>query len=292
MSGGWTRRIRAIWPLCGDPPLRTVWCLSKEGRLSRLVGSAHFSPCRFGRSVERLVREASVVLFEGPLDEAGLARAALAGLDPQGASLLDRLTPETVAILRRLLAPLPAAAPSQTSLGRLLSPAEDLPGLRIRGLRPWLAFFTIWAGYLRALGWRSSLDLEAYRNALRLGRKVVFLETIGEQTAALEAIPEERFVAFLDAAAEWPRYAEQYRQRYLAGDITGLVAGAAAFPTRCEAIVGRRDPVLFERMLPWMGEGRCAAFVGGIHIPGIGARFADAGWEVRPEAVQGPGTAG
>jgi hypothetical protein len=285
LTSSLSRLFRDRLPLFRDPPLRMVWTLSRAGRISRLVGTAHFFPYRFRRDFSRLIREAAAVLFEGPLDEAGLARAAEHGRGDRSSSLLDSLSAGTIETLRRRLAILPATGSSQTSLARLMPPAEDLPGLLVRGMRPWLAFFTIWSGYLRTLGWRHSPDLEAYGIAGRQGRRICFLETIEEQIAALEAVPVERFIAFLEAAEHWPAYAEEYRRRYLAGDIEGLGSGAGAFPTRCNAIVGCRDPLLFERMRPFVEEGGCLACLGSIHIPGIRARFAEAGWEIRREIV-------
>ena len=41
------------------------------------------------------------------------------------------------------------------------------------------------------------------------------------------------------------------------------------FPTRCESIIAKRDPIFFKGMKAFFEEGKTAAFVGVGHIPGI-----------------------
>ena len=71
-------------------------------------------------------------------------------------------------------------------------------------------------------------------------------------------------------------------QRYLAGDLEGLMAAAQAFPTYCEPIVERRDPELAARMLPGLEEGGAAVFVGVSHCRGVIAALRAKGFEAAP----------
>ena len=55
------------------------------------------------------------------------------------------------------------------------------------------------------------------------------------------------------------------------------------FPTRCESIIQRRDPIFFSGMKAFFEEGRATAFVGVGHIPGIQKLFLDEGYQIIQE---------
>ena len=65
-----------------------------------------------------------------------------------------------------------------------------------------------------------------------------------------------------------------------------LALAARVFPTFCESIVDRRDPILAARMVPYLDAGAAVAFVGVIHCPGVIARLRDEGFTVTPLAGQ------
>ena len=73
---------------------------------------------------------------------------------------------------------------------RLENPIYDL----VKGMKPWLAFFTIWSDYLRENAWRYSVDIEGYTIARNLGKDIVFLESIEEQIQVLESLSSERIL--------------------------------------------------------------------------------------------------
>jgi uncharacterized protein YbaP (TraB family) len=131
------------------------------------------------------------------------------------------------------------------------------------------------------MGGSYSLDLDAERTAARLGKPARHLETIDEQIATLDAIPLQRFVAFI-AELDWEAYYDEYVRRYLAGDLDGLMAVARTFPSYCEPVIERRDPALAERLLPAFEAGGACAFIGITHIPGVSARLRAAGCELTP----------
>ena len=49
--------------------LRMIWQIEKGGRSSLLVGSAHFFPYHFRGDLRRILKGATMVVLEGPLDE-------------------------------------------------------------------------------------------------------------------------------------------------------------------------------------------------------------------------------
>ena len=73
-----------------EKPLRTVWRVERNGSGSFVVGTAHFSPYSFRRTLAALIRRSETVLFEGPLERAELdiiVRRVIEGMD-NGPSLL------------------------------------------------------------------------------------------------------------------------------------------------------------------------------------------------------------
>ncbi len=55
------------------------------------------------------------------------------------------------------------------------------------------------------------------------------------------------------------------------------------FPTRCESILAKRDPIFFKGIQASFKEGRTVAFVGVAHIPGIRKLFLEEGYQVTQE---------
>lgn len=278
------RRLRL--GLSDERDLRMAWEIARRGRRSRLVGTTQFFPYHFRGALARLIGTARSVLFEGPLDESAMRRVVDAGSGTVHVSLYHALDAGTrLRVCRDLGFPvLPAGAP--LLYGALFSghPDQWLEA-ELRGLKPWMAFFGLWTRFRRRRGGDYSLELDAQRMAGERGKEVRHLETIEEQIAALDAIPLERIVGFL-VRGDWSAYYDDYVRRYLDGDLDGLVAAARAFPTFCEAVVERRDPLLAERMQSELERGGACAFIGVTHCPGVLARLRRSGYEVaRLEAV-------
>jgi hypothetical protein len=262
-------------------PLRTVWRVAKAGRASYLAGTAHFFPYHFRRSLRALVGGAGPVLIEGPFDDAAMARVVESGwARAAGRTLAEALDTATVLkVNAEFGAPAPAFAvhPLYDEIfGR--DPASQLC-IEIRGLKPWMGFFRIWTHYLRKHGWTYRLDLDALRTASDLGRRVHVLETIDEQIAALEGVPLARILDFL-AKVDWSEYRREYVRHYLAGSLDALAATARVFPSFCESVLERRDPVLHERMRPHFERGNAIAFVGILHCPRLIELLRAGGYEV------------
>jgi pheromone shutdown protein TraB len=63
-----------------------------------------------------------------------------------------------------------------------------------------------------------------------------------------------------------------------------FVALTGEFPTRCESIIEKRDPIFFRRMISFFAGGKALAFVGVGHIPGIIQMFRDESYSISREA--------
>lgn len=257
-----------IW----ERKLRMIWEIHRYGRANFLVGTAHFFPCSFRKSLTRLIQNVETVLFEGPLDESNMDAVRQCGLDGwQGQSLYEALDRKVIRELNKeIMNRTDASRASFASyMGLFRSGQKDLLFVELEGLRPWMAFFQLWSQYLVKRGWKYSVDLEALSIARELGRKVVFLETIEEQLRALDGIPFERIVNYVNNFKDWGKFSRHHRKQYLRGSLDGLLNIVTEFPTRCPSIIENRDPVFFERMRPYIAEGGAAIFLGTTHIRGV-----------------------
>ena len=126
------------------------------------------------------------------------------------------------------------------------------------------------------------MDMEAHEEAKRLGKEIIYLESIEEQIEAMEGIPFDAIVDFLQRIDEWDAIVRGHPRRFMRGDLDGVLRVVGRFPTRCESIIDCRDPVFFERMVPYLERGGAAVLVGTSHIPGLIRRLEEAGWSVRP----------
>jgi uncharacterized protein YbaP (TraB family) len=262
--------------------LRTVWKVEKDGRTGVLVGTAHFSPYRFKKALSKWIQYAETVLFEGPLDKESMARVVQYGWQGENTpSIYEALDPEAIREINRQLG---ARLSTNTTAGSyldLIHPrTSDFLEVHTRGVRPWMAFFTIWSAFLN---WKHSMDVEAFHIAKKLGKKIQYLETIEDQLAALDGIPFERIVRYFNSIKNWKAYQEMFLRFFLEGDLEKFVSLTGEFPTRCESIITKRDPLFFKGIKASFEEGKTVAFVGVAHIPGIRKLFLDEGYRVIQE---------
>ena len=260
-------------------PFAMLWQVEKAGRVSWLAGTAHFFLHSFESSFRHLFRKVDAVLFESSLDadfmrkvdEAGKARI------PQK-PMLDQLAAAEVQALERVV------HGPQGRLAKLLgmsrAPRVDVPWLLSHGAT-WYAFFTLWTTYLERLGWRQSVDMEAWCIAHDMGRQVIPMESLAEQLESLDSLPVERALAFFRACDTWKQRAALNLSAYLTGDLERMMGSSAEFPTRTEHIVGRRDQRFRERMRPWLEKGNCAVFVGSAHLVNLRHMLVEDGFTVR-----------
>ena len=262
--------------------LRTVWRVEKGEYPSFLVGTAHFSPYRFERTLLKLIQGVETVLFEGPLDKESMARVVQYGQQGENTpSVYKALDP---AVIREINRQLGAQSGPPTTAGSYLDlihpTTSDFLEVHTRGVRPWMAFFTIWSAFLN---WKHSMDVEAFHIAQKLKKKIGYLETIEDQLAALDEIPFERIVNYLNHIDHWRVHKEVFMKAFLEGDLQKFFSMTGEFPTRCESIITKRDPIFFKRMKTFFDEGKTAAFVGVAHIPGIRKLFLDEDYRVIQE---------
>ena len=266
-----------------EKTLRTVWKVEKSGRKSLLVGTAHFSPYSFRKQLEQLVRNAEAVLFEGPLDRESMASVARYGRNGAGTpSVYDALEPAVVRAINRHFRGQSQASTTAGAYLELLAPkSAGFLEENARGVRPWMAFFTTWSAFLN---YKHSMDVEAYRIALEMGREIGYLETIRDQLDALDGIPFERIVQYLNHFQHWDAHRKRFTRVFIEGKLDDYLSITGEFPTRCESIIGRRDPIFFRGIRASAEQRRTTAFVGVGHVPGILRRFADAGYHISQEA--------
>lgn len=269
--------------LASLPPQRRfamLWEIEKNGRRSWVGGTAHFFCYSFERSFRELFEKVDTVLFEGPLDPASLDRVSATGRTPPPGSprVADALAEEDIRRLERVV-----CGPRGFWARFMGVEHKSPPDVRhlLAHTRPWMAFFSLWTGYLARRGWTQSVDLEAWRLALDMGKAVRGMEDIAEQIETLESIPLARIVDFLRECRQWDRYIKRNVRAYLQGDVDRMFGTSIEFPTRTELVIHRRDARFLERMRPFVEEGRCAVFVGSAHMIHLRGMLAEAGFGIR-----------
>ncbi|MCF8111826.1 MAG: TraB/GumN family protein [Desulfobacteraceae bacterium] len=264
-----------------EKTLRMIRMVEGGQEPAYIAGSAHFFPYSFRTDISRYVQWADRVLLEGPLDPESMEKVAAAGRaeDSEG-HLFDMLEPAAVQRLVRMLMPACLNRVPSFFLNirrfRRADPVYDL----VRAMKPWMAFFTLWGAFLRSRGWHNSVDMEIYNAALEMGKPIVFMETIEEQIQVLESIPVEKLIGFLENADKWEWYADQYVSHYLAGDLKKLLSITTGFPGRRWDVAEPRDRILYERMQPYLQQGRILACVGAPHLAGIDILLREQGFRV------------
>ena len=262
--------------------LKTVWRVEKDGHTFFLVGTAHFSPYSFKKALIKLIQGVEMVLFEGPLDQESMDRVVQYGQQGEDTrSIYEALDPAVVKEINRQMgvrSGLPTTAGSYLDI--LYPTSSDFWEVYTRGVRPWMAFFTIWSAFLN---WKHSMDVEAFHIAQKLGKKIQYLETIEDQLEALDGIPFDRIVNSLNHIEQWKAHKEVFMKAFLEGDLQKFFSMTGEFPTRCESIITKRDPIFFKRIKTFFEKDKTAAFVGVGHIPGILDMFLDEGYQVTQE---------
>lgn len=257
-----------------------IWEIEKRGRRSWIGGTAHFFRYSFENSLRRLFKEADTVLFEGPLDQKSLNQVAEVGRHPPMGSprLVEALTGEEICRLEEVVYG-PRGFWARI-LGLEWTNPPNVQDLLAR-TRPWMAFFSLWSSYLARKGWTQSVDLEAWRLAHELGKRVYCMETIPQQIETMESIPMPRMVNYLRRCRDWNRYARRNIRAYLRGDLEGMAGTSTEFPTRTEMIIHRRDARFLESMEPFLEEGGSVILVGSPHLLNLRRMLTEKGYVIR-----------
>jgi uncharacterized protein YbaP (TraB family) len=262
--------------------LKMIWEIRKSDRVSHLVGTAHFFPYSFRNSLRPYLENARVVMFEGPLDDDHLARVREAGSDPENSyHIFDELDDKTISGITAALIPVCQARQSSYLVTFCKFDLKDAVYEMVQGMKPWLAFFTLWSAYLKRLGWKYSVDLEGYQIASELGKKIVFLETIEEQIEVLQNISHDNIIFFLSQIERWRAFAREYIECYLKGDLEKLKFTRVRFPSRHHSVINERDKIFHRRMRAELEQGQVVAFLGAPHLRGMSRLLMADGYQVR-----------
>lgn len=261
-------------------PFAMLWEVAKNGKRSWLAGTAHFFLYSFELSFRKLFQSVDNVLFEGPLDPDFMAKVRQHGSQRPSSmpSLISQLTERDIQKLVKTISrgSFSWAAP----FGSQHAPMPDVRHM-LATAWPWYAFFTLWTTFLERLGWKQSVDMEAWNIAQDMGKNIIAMENLEEQLESLQSLPMQRALNFFKDCASWKKRARQNLNAYLSGDLEYMMGSSAEFPTRTEHIVGRRDHRFKDRMLPWLEKGNAAVFVGSAHVVNLRHLLAAEGFTVR-----------
>lgn len=259
-----------------------IWEAQKNSRVSNLVGTAHFFPYSFRNSLQRCLKNARVVMFEGPLDDQNMDRVRAAGTEKESAyHIFDELDDKTITGITAALMPVCRLRNSSYLLEFCKTDLKDTVYDMVSGMNPWLAFFTIWSTYLKRNGWKYSVDVEGYNVARELGKKIIFLEAIEEQITVLKNISRDKIIYFLKQVDHWETLADEYVKSYLKGDLEKLRSSGIRFPSRHPTVIDHRDEIFFERMQAELARGDVVAFLGAPHLKGICRLLLADGYQVK-----------
>jgi len=271
-----------------EKELKMIWEVEKNHKRSYLVGTAHFFPHSFKTSLHRCLENAGTIMFEGPLDQDNMAKVVNSGLDKLSSyHIFDDLDQQSINRITRELAPQCRGRNTFFILNlrkfRIENPLYEM----LKGMKPWLAFFTIWSNYLKKNGWKYSVDLEGFTLARELGKKIVFLETIEEQITVLESLARDRIIDFLKSVGQWHELSQDYVTCYLAGDLERIKSKGLRFPSRHHSVIDHRDKIFYERMLEYLEQGDAVVFVGAPHVRGVGKLLRADGYQIKgPRLLQ------
>ncbi len=259
-----------------------IWEVQKNNKKSYLIGTAHYFPYSFKTSLQRYLDHAGTVIFEGPLDQDNMDRVQAAGKTGDNhVPLVQDLGSQTITDIYHSLFPECRRRDPyflyNFRTGKMENPVYDL----IKGMKAWLAFFTIWFTFLKRNGWKYSVDLEAYNIAGELGKKIITLETIDEQIKVLETLSYDRIINFLKLVNRWNRYMKDYVKSYLDGELENLRLIARGYPNRTPTVIDRRDRIFYERMESYLEQGGVVACIGAPHIRGVSQLLIAHGYHIR-----------
>lgn len=268
-----------------EKKLKMIWEVEKYNRRSYLIGTAHFFPYSFRSSFNRLFKEIDQVIFEGPLDEENMNKVVAAGCEKESSPhVFENIDQEIINKITEKLFPNCRPRNPYFLFNFRTCKSENPVVEMVKGMAPWMAFFTIWSQFLERQGWRNSVDLEAYHIAKELGKRIIFLETIEEQINVLQNLSQQRIKEHLENVHRWDEYSQEYVKYYLKGDFKKLKTITRGFPSRQFSVIDRRDGILYARMASYFEKGDSVACVGAPHIWGIREMLQTNGYQTRKAA--------
>ena len=263
-----------------------IWEVEKDHIKSYLIGTAHFFPYSFKTSLHRCLENVRVAIFEGPLDPESMGRVVSHGIDRQSDyHIFDDLDRKTIDRITAELAPKCRGRNTFLVLNFRKFCIENPLHEMVKGMKPWLAFFTIWSNYLKKHGWEYSVDIEGHTMAEELGKKIVYLETIEEQIDVLESLSLDRIIDFLNRVDQWQALAQEYVTYYLAGDPRAIQSKGLRFPSRHPSVIKHRDRIFYDRMREYLTQGDAVAFVGAPHVRGLSKLLRERDYRIKGPSI-------
>lgn len=262
--------LAAPAPAQSDPPAPAIWRIADADTEIVLFGSIHALPPDLTwrtQAFDLAFDAADIVYLEAPTDYLSATRAAFdlarRGVDPRGARLSDRLSPE-----------------GRDRLARVAD-AVGAPLEAMQTMRPWYAFIALaqaaadHAGFDAAAG----VDVVVEAEARRAGKEIRAFETLSGQIGIFADLSPADQVALLEAALGRQESAPTALQDLLAAWRTGdvdaleriamqdLQSGPSAF---FEAIYTRRNLAWAETLNARLDDqpGRLLVVVGAAHLVG------------------------
>lgn len=263
-----------------------AWKICYKDKESYLIGTTHMFGYRFTSSLQQFISSSEKVILECSLEPENFNRILSAGTTITGMGIYKLIDKEIIDNLVETFVKISFKGKlleiENLTLNLLEKAYYDEIEKILKTRTHWAAFFTIWYNFLELIEWKYSMDLEAQTIAQKLHKELIFLEKPAEQIQAMEGIPPERIINFLKQASNWQNYTEKYAKLYLKGKLQELMSLVSIFPTLCESIIDKRDPVLFERMLPYIERGKSLILVGITHIPGLIKLIEKEGLKIAP----------
>ena len=226
---------------------------------SYVLGTMHIAEARVMKVVDIIQQQfAASPLFamEVVLDGAAMHKLGVAMFYADGRSLAEE-----------------AGAPLFASIARHLGD-YGIPSTLAEKMKPWAAFTTL----SMPLGAGAPpLDMQLMSAARQAGKQVVGLESVDEQLAVFDGVPDTDQLAMLrEVACHYHVFQHELAEMvdaYVARDLAALVeqslrytsAGKEAF---MDKLLYQRNVRMAERMLPLLAVGHAFIAVGALHLPG------------------------
>lgn len=195
----------------------------------------------------------------------------------------------------RLLSQLVPAALFARIVDRLAP--RGLDRARVDRFKPWAALLMVTAGDSEG---GASLDVELYARARLANKRVEELDSVEEQLAVFDDLPEATQIALLQIAVDrhdaLRAELEQSIGAYRRGDLAALMTlarrnGGASPQTHAhyalleKKIIHDRSVVMAHRLQPLLRRGKAFVAIGALHLygeKGVLRLLQDDGWQVRP----------
>jgi uncharacterized protein YbaP (TraB family) len=155
---------------------------------------------------------------------------------------------------------------------------RGIPEIVLDRMKPWAAAVTL---SMPASETGEVLDMLLYQRALQAGKQVFGLESIREQLAVFDDMPErEQLILLRDAVDNFPEIDAMHRElldAWKQRDLATLMAiNTAAMQAGDQKLAGdfqdrlitRRNRLMAERLQPYLQEGNAFVAVGALHLPG------------------------